>query len=75
MVCLAWKKPWVPALALHKRGMVKPTCDPSSWEIMAEGSEVQGSPQLQSKFEATLGYRRVQKQMTKQIERTVRKGD
>lgn len=32
--------------------------DPSTEEIEAEGSEVQGRPQLYSKFKACMGYMR-----------------
>lgn len=40
-----------PALRVH-------ICNPSPQEEKAEGSEVQGYPQLPREFEASLGYRK-----------------
>jgi hypothetical protein len=45
--CLACKKPWIPALALHKLDMMQPICDPSAWEIGAGGR----------KFKVILSYK------------------
>lgn len=34
------------------------TCNPSTWEVEAGGSEVEGHPWLHKEFEAGLGYMR-----------------
>lgn len=36
--------------------MVVRAFNPSTWTVKQEGSRVQGQPQLQSKFKASLGY-------------------
>lgn len=36
--------------------MMEQVCDPNIWEEEAEASGVQGQPQLDSKFEASLDY-------------------
>lgn len=39
--------------------VVRHTCNPSTWEAKAEGSEVQALPQLYSEFKASLWYTRL----------------
>jgi hypothetical protein len=50
---LACTKPWVPS---HKLDVVPQACNPSTREIEAGGSEVQGYLWLHSKSETSLGY-------------------
>lgn len=57
-VCLAFMKPWVQSPIPHKSDVVVPTSNPSIWEIEAGGSDVQGHPQLQNDFMASLHYMR-----------------
>lgn len=45
--------------ALRKLGMVARACDPSTREVEAGRSEVQGHPQLHSEFEANLDHIRI----------------
>lgn len=37
-------------------GVVEHTCKPNTWEVEAEGTEIQGCSQLSREFEANLGY-------------------
>lgn len=55
---------------LISRGVVSPTCNPSSQEVEAGGFRVQGQPQLHPDFKTSLGYirhyfRKNQKQRNK----------
>lgn len=49
-VCLACMKPWIPS---QKPGMAVHTCNPCTWEVESEGSEIQGHPRLYCQFEVS----------------------
>lgn len=42
----------------HRLGVVAYACSPSTWEVEAGMSEVQGHPQQHAKFETSLSYMR-----------------
>lgn len=50
---------WALSPALQKWGVVSCAWSPSPSEVEVEGSEVQGHPWLQGKFETSLDYVRV----------------
>ena len=52
--CLAFVRLWVPFPALYKPRRVVHTCNPSTWQVLAGRSGVQGYPQLHSEFKASL---------------------
>lgn len=64
--CPAGTEPQVQSPALDK--MVAHSCNPSIWEVAAEGSESQGHPQLHSQFEASLCHMSTWVIVSKQIE-------
>jgi hypothetical protein len=47
--------PWILSLALHKPGMVVHTCSPSTWELEAGVSGIEGNPWLRRDLEDSLG--------------------
>lgn len=51
----ACRKPWGSSPGPHKPDRVAQACNPSILEVEAGGSEVQGQPQLHSKFKVSLG--------------------
>lgn len=69
---LASVRPWLPSSALYKSDVVVHVYSPSTWEAGAAASEVQGHPQIHSKFETSVHYknsyiikkRRSEKQLT-----------
>lgn len=54
--CLACKGPWIQSSADHKPQVLVPILNPSTLEVEAQRSEVQGQPLLHSKFLANLVY-------------------
>ena len=48
-----------------KLGVLVHTCHFGTWEMEVYGSEVQGHPWLQGRFEASLGYMRLSQNQTK----------
>ena len=54
-VCPLCMKACFRARHLYHLGVVVHTWNPSSWEMEAGGFKVQGHPQLQSEFKASLG--------------------
>jgi len=66
-VCPVCTEPQIPAQVLDK--MVARSCNSSIWEVEAEGSEIQGHPQLHSKFEGSLCHVSTRVIVSKQIHR------
>lgn len=55
-VCLTSRKLWLQSPVPDKPEMVANACNPSTWEVKAEGSEVQGHPEhsAHSRLESSL---------------------
>lgn len=72
--------PWIYLSGLHKPGVVGDsclTCDSSTWEVEAGGSEVQGLSQINSKFKASVHCMKsyVEKKKTRGVKKNERGGE
>jgi hypothetical protein len=56
--CLASIKLWVQSPAPREWSRITGAYNPSTWEVEERESEVQGHPQMRSKFEVHLNYMR-----------------
>lgn len=59
--CFSLRQAWAGFREEHEAlgfipGVVEHTSKPNTWEVEAEGSEIQGCSQLSREFEANLGY-------------------